>query len=105
MRAGKLRHQITINTVTTTQNEHGEDVPTPVAFATVWADVHQLNGTELWRAQQVNSVATHRVMLRYLPGVTPEMSILHQGRTLNILDVNDVDGRHKEIDLTCKEKK
>lgn len=105
MRAGKLRYSITVQSPGTTQDAYGQETGSPVAITTAMADVVQLRGVELFRAKQVYPLATHRVTMRYQPGITPEMFIVFQGRTLNIVDVNDVDGLHRELDLVCMEKK
>lgn len=105
MQAGKLRWPITIQTLTTAPNSYGEAVPTPETFANTWAEVTQLSGRELWYAQQVQPLATHRVRCRYVAGVTPAMQVVFQGRTLQLTDVNDVDGRHRELVMLATEKK
>lgn len=106
MQAGELRNRITINTGATTPDAYGENLPAPTVFATVWAKVTQLSGRELYYAQQQQALATHKVTMRYYAGVTETMSIAWQGgRTLNIVAVNDIDGRHRELELLCQERK
>ena len=105
MRAGKLRYQITIQSPGTTQDAYGQETGNPVTVTTAMADVYQMSGRELWYAKQIQPQATHRVVMRYQAGITPEMFVVFQGRTLNIVDVNDVDGLHRELDLVCTERK
>ena len=109
MRAGKLRHRIEIQTVTTAQSTSGEETRTwPTAetdddLTVVWADVQDLAGRELLLAQQASSEATVRVRLRHLDGITSaDCRIVHGDRTLEIVAVIP-DGRGRELELLCKE--
>lgn len=106
-KAGKRRQFITIQQLSTTADAYGEPVATWSSFATAYAAVKQLSGRELFYAQlQVQALATHEVNLRYVVGVTPEMQIsIEGGPTLQIVDVNDVEYRHRELVLICVQKK
>ena len=42
--------------------------------------------------------------MRYLPGITPDMRILYDGRTLFIESALDIDERHRELTIVCYEK-
>lgn len=103
MRAGQLRHRVTIQQFTQTQNEYGEIVEGWTTFATVWAAVEPLRGREFWDAQQLNAEVTARIRLRYLSGVGPTMRVVYDGRTFEVDSVIDVDERHRELQLMCKE--
>ncbi|MBO8183770.1 MAG: phage head closure protein, partial [Archaeoglobus sp.] len=46
MRAGELRHRITIQQMQDTQNEYGEPTKEWVDAATVWASIEGLRGRE-----------------------------------------------------------
>lgn len=103
MRAGKLRHRITIQTPTTT-NTSGVPTTTWSTFATRWASVEPFDGREFQRADQTQAQLTHTVRLRWLAGVTSQMRVVHDGRYLNIERVIDKDERHIELELVCSEK-
>lgn len=106
MNAGKLRHRITIEHDTgTTPDAAGHRQPAWTSFAVVWAECRQLSGREHYLTHQVMPLATHRIRMRYLPGVTTAMRVVWKERTLNVLDVDDLEGRNIEHVLLAGEKK
>lgn len=107
MRAGKLRHRVTIQSPPSTRNEYGEeeqDSDDWTTFARVWAAVIPLSGRELWNAQQVQGDVTHRVEIRYLQGINPKMRVKFGERFLNIASVMNLDERNVEMHLMCMER-
>lgn len=69
----------------------------------VWATVNPLRGREFWQAASVNAENTIRVEIRYRKGITSNMRILYGERILEITNVIDVEEKHKEMHLMCKE--
>ena len=109
MNAGQLRHRVTIQQPTVTQNTHGESVVAWSSYAVrVAAEVEQLSGRALFNAQQVQPDISMTVRTRYLSGVTNAMRIVwHDGttdRTLNIVGppINP-DGKRIELMINCME--
>ncbi|AWY43856.1 head-tail adaptor protein [Pseudomonas putida] len=89
MRAGLLRHRITIQEPGLIQDpDTGEMIP---GWVTVWekvaASVEPLSARDLIAAQAVQSEASGRVVIRYRAGVLPTMRILHRG------DVYEIQGQ------------
>jgi SPP1 family predicted phage head-tail adaptor len=75
--AGKLRWQIQILQPTLQQDSSGGVDPNATSiFATAYAAVEALTGRELYAAQQRVSEVTHKITIRYLPGVTALMNVL-----------------------------
>jgi SPP1 family predicted phage head-tail adaptor len=103
MRAGRLRHRVTIQEYTESQNTYGEVTKSWVDFATVWAAMEPARGREFWESQQINAETTSTVVLRYLAGVKPEMRVLYDGRVFQILSVINPDERNRELQLRVKE--
>ena len=103
MQAAKLRHRITIDTATTTQNSFGEPTASWATTYAAWASIEPLNGRELIQAQQVQSEVTHRVILRHRDSVTPRQRVSFGSRTLEILYVINPDERNERLELLCKE--
>lgn len=102
--AGKLRHRIVIEQPTKTRDPYGAEVETWTPFATVWAAVEPLRGREFFAAQQVNAEVTHRVTLRYIPGVIRAMRVTFKGRILDMVSPPiNVDERNQELQLMCVE--
>jgi SPP1 family predicted phage head-tail adaptor len=103
MGAGALRHRITIERVTETQDSFGGTVTTWPILATMWASVEPLSGREQLLAQQVQAEVTHRVRVRYVAGVTAKMRITFGDRHFEILSVINPEERNRELELMCKE--
>lgn len=103
MQAGKLRHRVTIQQKTTTQDPEGMTTETWTNVATVWAAVEPLKGREYFQAQAVNAEVTTRVRIRYRAGIIPTMRVLFGARKFDILAVIDQEERHQELQLMCRE--
>jgi SPP1 family predicted phage head-tail adaptor len=104
MKAGDLRHLIRIDEPVRTEEEGGGSVDRWTPFADgVWAAVVPLSGSERVAAMQSAATVSHRVELRYLPGLGEGMRVVHETRAFNIRAVLDIDERHREIHLLCDE--
>jgi len=109
VRAGTLRHLVMIQQKpAVTQNAFGEEVPGWSVVATVWARVETLTGREFVAQGQAQAEVTHKVHLRYRPGLEPTMRLVWQPqgdvpeRVLEIEAVLD-DGARREMTLMCRE--
>lgn len=110
MKAGDLRHRVTIQQNTPTANAFGERVDSWVSFATVWAAVEPISsdsgggGNERWLQQVAAEVAeaTTRIRLRYQPGITTAMRATHRGNIYDFEAVINRETRDREIWLLCK---
>lgn len=103
MRIGKLRHRITIQSVTETQGTDGAIVKTWADFATVSASKTHKTSREFFAAQKVNAEMTDLFITRHLAGVTPKMRVSFDGKYYDIIGAPDPDGRKRELHITCKE--
>jgi SPP1 family predicted phage head-tail adaptor len=103
MRAGELRHRITLQTNTPTANSVGEFVDTWTDFVTVSAAVEPLTGNRLFAAEQANSLVQGMVRIRYLAGVVATMRIVFGTRYFQIISIIDRDEKHRELQLLYKE--
>ena len=68
------------------------------------AFVRPTTGREYEEAQKLRAETTYIVRMRYVPGITPDMRILYDGRTLFIESALDIDERHRELTIVCYEK-
>jgi SPP1 family predicted phage head-tail adaptor len=106
MRAGKLRHIITIQRPTDTRNDYGEVVEGWEDVITTRASAEPLQGREYFASQQVRSETTTRFRIRW-PGmpITPDMRVMFEGRAYDIDSVIDPNERHRELHVMAVEKK
>jgi len=103
MRAGDLRHRVTIQQKTVTQDTYGATVETWAALATVWANIEALSGREFFDSQQTVAQADHRITIRYRADVKPTMRAVEGSRTFDIQAVLDREGRRRTLELLCRE--
>src|SRR5678815_4851466 len=92
MRAGELRHRITVTDPTvTSQDSFGQDVITAVEVGTFWCLVEALQGREKVAAQQRWAEARYKITLRHQDGIRfkAKMTVEWDDSTLDILDVED----------------
>jgi SPP1 family predicted phage head-tail adaptor len=105
MRAGKLRNKVVItNPAVTGKDAIGGETTTPATFADWWCELVQVSGGEVYKGRAVDAQATSVARGRYVAGVTRAMYIVMGSRTFDILNVNDVDERHRELMLDLKER-
>ena len=100
MRIGPMKQRIIIQRFTTTYDSWNQPIETwmpilddtdpeydeqEVKDASVWADVHPLNGKELWAARAVQADVEGRITIRYNPDLKATDRVIYQGRVLEIL--------------------
>lgn len=112
MRTGSLRHKITVQQNTRTQDSTG--AWSPGSWTTLrapWADARKMSGTERAHAEQTISDAEWKFTMHYADGKdivsgktgNVEHRVSYGGKLFNILDVNNVGERNEVIVLTCSE--
>lgn len=104
MRAGQLRHKVTIQQYAQSLDSSRQPVNVPTKLAEVWAAVEPLSGRELVNAQQQQPDVTHLVRIRHRDDVTPKMLVLHGSRKLHIESILNADERDREMHLMCRER-
>ena len=103
MRAGTLRHRVTIQAETLVDDGEGGYTKTWGSTDAVWASVEPLSGAEAFQASQVQGAVTHKIIIRYLAGVTPKSRILFGSRTFNIKSVLNQFEKNVLLTLICEE--
>lgn len=85
MRAGKLRHRITLQRPGLSQDPvSGEMLPGWQDVATVWASIEPLSAREFISAQAGQSEVTARIVIRHRADVDATLRALHRGKVYNI---------------------
>lgn len=100
---GALRHSIVIQSTTQTRGSDGSVVDAWGTYATAWAEIVPLQGSEDYIAQGLNASVVHRVAMRYISGIVPKMRVLWGTRTLEIVTVRNLDERGKWLVMNCEE--
>lgn len=100
---GKMRHRITIQQPSDTPDGIGGNTRTWTTFATVWASIEPLNAFQIFKAQHLEHRVTHKVMIRYLAGLTSDMRISYDSRIFGIEGIKDIDETKNYFELMVEE--
>lgn len=105
MKAGRLRHRVTLQRGTVTANSHGDQVRAYTDLRTVWADVEALGGREFLAAEHVQAEVTSRITMRAQPDIvlTPADRIVWGSRTFDIRHFIDLQGRSRDWQILASE--
>ena len=98
-----MRHRITIEIVSRSQNEIGEWYDSWSTWATVWGSIEPNSGKRYFEAMQANSEVQGTIIIRYRTGVLPTMRVKYGGRTFKILSIVQPKENMKELQLLYKE--
>lgn len=102
MNFGKLRERVTVQIATGATNSLGETVLTWSNSSSVWASVEGVSASEALANGQQETVLTHKVKLRYLPGLTQNMRFSWRSRTLEIVSLLE-HGNRSSHEAICQE--
>lgn len=98
MRAGQLRHRVTVQQPDTTAASGFSDVDT------VSADLmFQPAASDAMDAGGPSAVGAHRVRIRYRSDVRADWRLTEGDRTYQVVGYGDPDGRRRELLLVCTE--
>ena len=102
IRPGELRERVTVQVASGTTNALGETVLAWSDSSAVWASVEGVSAREALLAGQQETTVSHRVRLRYMPGLTQQMRLAWRGRTLDIISLLEHNNR-SEHEAVCQE--
>lgn len=100
---GEFRHLIVFQKMSEEQNDYGEPIGNWVDVLTARAGIYPLSGKEFFAAETVNSEVTHKINMRYMSGITPDMRVKFGDRYFNIISVINFQERNVLLQLLCKE--
>jgi SPP1 family predicted phage head-tail adaptor len=104
MRAGLLRHRVSIETLVTEIDSDGirTELWVPIHAGLISAQIAPVSGRELIAAQAVQSKVSTRITIRYRPDVAANMRVVHRTVKYNIEGViPDPDSGYSHITLMC----
>lgn len=87
--AGKMDERVTIQVPSADRDQFGQATLEWASYKTVWASVEGLSSRDVLQAMQANVIASHRIRMRYLDGVTPQCRIVWRGRTMEIASITE----------------
>ena len=104
IRAGDLRHRITIQVRPEDRDSFGGQPPVWTDFAVnVPAAIRPLSSRELFSAQAVQGDTSHEITIRYRAGITAAMRAVYNGRYFNLGPPINTDERNIELVIPATE--
>ncbi|MBS0207511.1 MAG: phage head closure protein [Planctomycetes bacterium] len=102
--AGDMRQRVTIEANAPTQDKKGQAVPSWSAVATRWAAILPASGQAFVASEQVRNLTTHKVVMRYFAGLSPDVHRLRYGsRVFNVLSILNESERNVRHTLLVQE--
>lgn len=103
IRAGRLRHRLTLQRKTESRTSNGDITIAWVTDSTVWGAIEPLSGKELVAASQTQNEATVRIVIRYHATINDTWRVVNDGKAYSILSlINDSERDHMMV-LTCSQ--
>lgn len=99
--AARLNDFITLQNNIKVRTASGAELPTWLSLATVRAEVIYLKGAERLQGAALAVVAPVQVLTYYRADITEESRILHEGRTLEIVQKTPYDRKKRFMLLQC----
>jgi SPP1 family predicted phage head-tail adaptor len=103
VRIGKLRHRVTLQSPSRTDDGGGGATIAWGDAADLWAALETNTGGETSSAGRLSGTIQAVVTIRYRDGVTPSMRFVLGARTLQICAVLDPDGSERFLRCLCEE--
>ena len=103
MRAGELRHEITVQRYSETQNDYGEVIKDWFDLFTTRASVRPIRGSEIAINHSLVNEITHKVFIRYRANILPSDRVIFKDRIFSITSVLNYSEKDISIELLCKE--
>ena len=106
MQAGRLRHQVIIQSRTAASPQRTPSGAPDEAWAdlyTVWAAIEPLRGKEFMESQAVNSAVATRIRIRYRSGIDATMRVKFGTTIYSIEAVINLEERNRELQLMCSQ--
>ena len=99
-----MRQQVTIQAYRKSRDSYGAEVETWTDLHTgVWASVEPLIGREYMAAKQLTADVSHKIRIRYIKGLSPEMRIVWGTRYFEIVSIINVQERNRELVIMATE--
>lgn len=98
LRAGLLRHRITIRRAQQLQNAKGGYDSTWLTIATPKARLEGLDGRESTLASTLQGISAWRITIRWRAGILQsDQIVLDDGTELNVVSAADPDGKRERL--------
>jgi len=103
MRTGLLRHRLTIQIPSRSQNAFDEWIDSWNDWATVWGSIEPNLGKRYFEAKQANSEVQGLIRIRYRIGLLPTMRVKYGNQIFKIISIVHPFERKQELHILYTE--
>lgn len=103
MSIGKMRHRITLLSITALINENGFESEMTEEYKTLWAEVSNLHGKEYFAAKAVQAENLLKFTIRFQEGIDQTMQILFNGKRYNITAIDNIKYKNRYMEILASE--
>lgn len=105
--ASRMKHVVTLQQPTLTADGAGGFTTTWADVATLWAEIAEVAGApyfgkEYTEGRAVRSLTRYKLTLRYRTGITTDMQLVVENRTLRIIAVVEPLGEKTMLELIAE---
>lgn len=100
---GELRHRIAVQRKSVVRDTFGGETVSWTDVAMVWMSLRPLSGRELYAAQQAHAETTHKAVMRYMAGVTPNDRLKYGDRIFDMISVLNHEEKNGYLIIEAKE--
>lgn len=102
-RSGLLRHKVTIQSATATQDAAGQDIKTWSNYGSWWCNITPQRGREFEASRSIQDEQIYKFQGRYVAGLTPQMRLTWNSKTFEITSVVTVNERDRMTEVMATE--
>jgi SPP1 family predicted phage head-tail adaptor len=99
----ELRHRIKIQSLTRSSDGQGGWNESWSDFVEVWASIKPSSASERYFSQKIEMNVTHKIVVRWLDGLTQEMRIDFEGRIFQIKGIRRQNEQRFFIEIDAQE--
>jgi len=99
----KLRHRITIQELSLSDDGRGGHTESWSTFKEVWAKIEPVSASQKWMAQQLEHHISHKIVIRAISGLSIDMRIKFGSRFFQIHSFRDIEERGKIVEIMAME--
>ena len=101
--SSSMRHRLILQQEIQTPDDIGGYVRSWRDIAELWAEIIPMKGREEWLHGQLQAEVTHKIRLRFRPGIHAGMRLLYGTRALNIRQAINVEEMNDTLELLVEE--
>ena len=103
LRAGRLRHRLTLQYKVETRTSTGDVAWTWTTDSTVWGAIEPLIGREFVAASQTQNELPVKILIRYHASIADTWRIVNDNLAYSILAVMNTDSRDHTMEVMCSQ--